>query len=42
MYRNVPIKAIRGAKVRLFIETAITRFSKKHPNRTKNVTFKII
>ena len=42
MYRNVPIRAIRGAKVRLFIETAIIRFIKKYPKEKKNVTFKNI
>ena len=42
MYRNEPIRAIRGAKVRLFIETAIARFLKKSPNEAKNYTFKII
>lgn len=42
MYRNEPIRAIRGAKVRLFIETTIACFFKKHPNKVKNVTFKKI
>ena len=42
MYRNEPIEAIRGAKIRLFIYTAITRPSKKHQKRWENVTFKII
>ena len=39
MYKNEPIEAIRGAKVRLFIYTAITLFRKKHPNRAKRLTF---
>ena len=42
MYRNEPIRAIRGAKVRLFIGTAIIRPFKKHPNKVKNATFKKI
>ena len=42
MYRNVPIEAIRGAKVRLFIETAITLLVKKHQNSTKKHNFKFI
>ena len=32
MYRNEPIRAIRAAKVRQFIETATILARKMHPN----------
>ena len=42
MYRNEPIEAIRGAKVRLFIETAIIPPPKKLSKVAKKLTFKFI
>ena len=40
MLQNEPIRAIRGAKVQLFILTTIYSFSKKDLKVSKSITFK--
>ena len=42
MYRNGPICRIRGAKIRQFIETAISIPLKRHRNRAKTNIFTLI